>query len=93
MALTHEEIEQSGVGMLQFYSLELGEEWNMIEDRILVREVVRSAPDGQSVTVQEVCEVQIRLPPGFEESPEKSYTLCGQWRLLPKAMKLPGVPA
>lgn len=26
--LTHEQIEQSGIGMLQFYSWELGEEWD-----------------------------------------------------------------
>lgn len=56
----------------------------MIETRTLAREVVKAVPDGKAVTIQETCDVEIRFPNGIDESPDKSYTLFGQWRLLPK---------
>lgn len=58
----------------------------MIEDRVLMRECVHSAPDGNSVCCAEYANVQIRWPAGGEpkEPPINSYSLCGDWRLIPR---------
>lgn len=41
--LTHDEIERSGIGMLQFYSWELGEEWD---------ELLREPPCKETISMK-----------------------------------------
>lgn len=54
----------------------------MIQNYTLVRDVLSSAPDGNSVRITQTVDVEIRCSGGLPKSGPEGYAVAGEWRVL-----------